>query len=384
MDRAITRDRISHLRDLLGRAVLLPWPSRSKGDRRRWKHLQLADMEDERHLARLEKAGNIGVALGQVSNGLVTIDLDQDSFADGLLAANPLLKDTLRTSASRGCNVWVRCSGDYPSSQKLKNASGDEIGEWRADGNQTIVSGIHPQGVPYRFVVELPVITLSYNAIIWPERILPPRATESNRVRRVKENEVVGESVAVASSRLIRRFSDEELISQVSPTNYRQNNASLFKLARLVKGCETELGQLATTAELKFVFDRWCLVARRFWRHTRDDYWAEFLEAYHYARLGLDQDSIELALNRARTIPLPEVTGFSDERVRLLAGICREMQRLVGDHSFFLPTRKLAQLLRAHWSSVARWLVNLEVLGVIRLAPGEVRKRGGIRCPRYH
>src|SRR4029453_16065563 len=108
MDNTI-QDRIEHLRELLGPAVLLPWPSRSKGARRKWKHLQLADMEDERHLASLRKAGNIGVALGHISNGLVTIDLDQDSYLDALLAANPLLRDTLRTRASRGCNVWVRC-----------------------------------------------------------------------------------------------------------------------------------------------------------------------------------------------------------------------------------------------------------------------------------
>jgi hypothetical protein len=83
-------------------------------------------------------------------------------------------------------------------------------------------------------------------------------------------------------------------------------------------------------------------------------------------------------------MPLPEVTGFSDERVRLLAAICREMQRLVGVNSFFLPTRKLGQLLDVHWSSVARWLVALETLGVIHLAPGEVRQRGGSRSPHYH
>jgi hypothetical protein len=384
MSTAVTSDRISHLLDLLGPVVLLPWPCGSKGNRRKWKHLRLIDMDDANHLAKLERAGNVGVALGQVSNGLVTIDLDRDSYADAFLAANPLLRDTLRTRGSRGCNIWLRCSGGYPSPHKLNNASGDEIGEWRADGNQTIVSGTHPDGMLYQFVVERPVITISYDAVIWPTCILPPRATESNRVRGVREDEVVGGCVLTGSSRLIERFSNGELISQVAPINYHQNNASLFKLARLVKGYETEVGQLATAAELEFVFDRWCLVARRFWRHTRNDYWAEFLEAYHYARLGLDQDPIEVALSRARTLTLPEVTGFTDERVRLLAGICREMQRLVGDHSFFLPTRKLAQLLGAHWSSVARWLVNLEVLGVIRLAPGEVRKRGGSRCPRYH
>jgi hypothetical protein len=78
------------------------------------------------------------------------------------------------------------------------------------------------------------------------------------------------------------------------------------------------------------------------------------------------------------------VTGFTDERVRLLVGICREMQQIVGTHSFFLPTLKLGQLLDVHWSSIARWLRALEPLGVIHLAPGEVRKRGAIRCLRYH
>ena len=132
------------------------------------------------------------------------------------------------------------------------------------------------------------------------------------------------------------------------------------------------------------MFERWCLVAQRFWRHTRDDYWAEFLEACYYARIGLEQDPVESALTRARKMPMPQVAGYTDERVRLLAAICREMRRLVSDNTFFLPTHKLGQLLGAHWSSVARWLVSLQILGVIRLAPGEVRRRGGNRCPRYY
>jgi hypothetical protein len=60
------------------------------------------------------------------------------------------------------------------------------------------------------------------------------------------------------------------------------------------------------------------------------------------------------------------------------------MQQLVGDNSFFLPTRKLGRLLGAHWSTVARWLAALETLAVIRLAPGEVRRRGGNPSPRYY
>src|SRR5215469_7538299 len=133
MSAALKTNRVSRLGELLGPAVLLPWAPGSKGDSRRWKHLQLADMDDVSHQTKLQRAGNIGVALGQVSNGLITIDFDQDSYVETLLTANPLLADTLRTRGRRGCNIWVRCSSGYPASQKLKNSSGDDIGEWRAD-----------------------------------------------------------------------------------------------------------------------------------------------------------------------------------------------------------------------------------------------------------
>jgi Bifunctional DNA primase/polymerase, N-terminal len=383
MSTGVMTDRVFHLHGLLGPAVFLPWPSGSKGNHRKWKHLQLSDMTEPGHQSKLERAGNIGVALGQVSNGLVTIDLDEDNYVDAFLAANPLLKTTLRTRASRGCNIWVRCSSEYPPSQRLKNTSGAEIGEWRADGSQTIIIGTHPEGMLYQFVVEKPAITIVYGAIIWPESILPPRATESNRVRRVRENEVVAACSSDACSSSIEGFISEDSISQLAPTDFRQNNASLFNLARLVKSNEDAVTRLATPEELEFAFERWCEVARRFWRHTRNDYWAEFLQAYHYARIGLNQDPIKLAFERARKAALPKVTGFTDGRVRLLAGICREMERLIGNHSFFLPTRKLGELFGVHWSTVARWLVAFEPLGIIHLAPGEVRRRGGIRCPRY-
>jgi len=377
-------DRISHLLGLLGPALLLPWPPGSKGDYSvKWGRLRLTDMEREGYRAELQRAGNIGVALGAVSHGLVTIDLDEDSYVIAFLAVNPLLNNTLRTRAARGCNIWVRCSGGYPPSQRLKNASGSDVGEWRADGNQTIISGTHPEGLPYQFVVEHPVITIGYDAIIWPESVLPPRATESKRVKGVVENNVVGGGVCGGEDTLVKALGTRDLIAQVAPTGFRQNNASLFKLGRLVISCENTIGRQATTAELQFVFDRWCLCSRPFWRHTREDYWAEFLEAYHYARFGLDEDPIQVAYSRTRAVPLPVVAGFTDERVRVLAAICGEMHRLVGGNSFFLPTRKLGQLIGADWSSVARWLVGLETLGVIHLAPGEVRRRGGSRSPHY-
>jgi hypothetical protein len=231
-------------------------------------------------------------------------------------------------------------------------------------------------------VIEKPVITIDYHEIVWPDVIRPPNATESQRARGVRETKVV--SVGCCSLQ-IQAFCSGDLIARIAPTGYRQNNTSLFKLARLLKSYEDAIGRLPTEQERLLVFDCWCFVARPFWRHSRDEYYAEFLDACHYARIGLDQNPIELAVSRARSSPLPQVRGFTDERIRLLVAICREMQQITGVNPFFLPTRKVAEILGAHCTEAARWLRILEKpLQVIHLAPGEVRRRGGSRSPRYH
>jgi len=57
---------------------------------------------------------------------------------------------------------------------------------------------------------------------------------------------------------------------------------------------------------------------------------------------------------------------------------------MTGANPFYVPIRKLGEILGAHWTQVARWLRALEVLGIICLACGEIRRRGGTRSPRYH
>jgi hypothetical protein len=97
-----------------------------------------------------------------------------------------------------------------------------------------------------------------------------------------------------------------------------------------------------------------------------------------------NEHPIEVAVSRAKAAPLPQVRGFTDERIRLLVAICREIQLITGANPFFLPTRKLGEILGVHYTNVARWLRALEVLRIIHLAPGDVRRRGGSRSPRYH
>jgi hypothetical protein len=60
MRTATTNHSVFRVLAVTGPALLLPWPARSKGSRRKWKHLKLTDMDDIVHRTQLDKAGNIG------------------------------------------------------------------------------------------------------------------------------------------------------------------------------------------------------------------------------------------------------------------------------------------------------------------------------------
>ena len=103
--------------------LLLHWPLGSKGTKKRWKHLKLDVMSNPAYLAKLG-TGNIGVAQGNVSNGLCSVDLDLDDQVGGFLTLNPKLRTTLRTKGERGCNVWFRIVGRSCPTAKIKTDDG--------------------------------------------------------------------------------------------------------------------------------------------------------------------------------------------------------------------------------------------------------------------
>jgi P4 family phage/plasmid primase-like protien len=172
---AATGDIVTELRDLLGQdAVLLPIHLREKGPRiPGWQHLSLDRMNDEAYLAQL-RAGNIGVLLGDASGGLCAIDIDADDQVEPFLALNPRLASTLRTRGARGAQLWVKIVGEYPKLTKLKTRDGDDWGEWRCDGGQSVIHGVHPDGMNYRRIVDEPPIEVAFDEIHWPEHLKLP------------------------------------------------------------------------------------------------------------------------------------------------------------------------------------------------------------------
>ena len=163
----ITQPKVSRLRELLGlEAVLLPCIGKrpiTPG----WQKLTAAAMDDPAHIEALESAPNIGVLLGKASGGLCVVDIDQDGEDEEFLALNPLLADTLRTQGRRGSSFWVRCEGNFPASKKL-----GALGEWRADGNQSIIFGPHPQtDKPYIILNEAAPARIAFAEITWPSGV---------------------------------------------------------------------------------------------------------------------------------------------------------------------------------------------------------------------
>jgi P4 family phage/plasmid primase-like protien len=173
---------LKQISTLIGDAVVIPV---KYGDKcpliNGWPKLSIPDTQKPAFLRNFGTKSNFGVVLGEVSDGLCSIDIDSDEDAAYFLQINPMFEGTLHTRGARGLNIWIRIIGEYPPltqivHRTLTNEQGmlASIGEWRANGAQTVIYGMHPTGVDYQWKNPLPVTEIRYNQIAWPEDWLSP------------------------------------------------------------------------------------------------------------------------------------------------------------------------------------------------------------------
>jgi phage/plasmid-associated DNA primase len=166
------------------------------------------------------EGGNLGVILGRPSamevplTGaryvLASIDVDRDDVVDAFLALNPRLGRTLRTRGRRGCNFWLWVEADaYVAGVKhifdaLPDGTPSKVkwGEWRTDGGQTVVYGVHPDtGGRYQRISESPTpVNLAFADIVWPAGLsLPWMPTPAEQlVARVGPGWMISEKGAIS------------------------------------------------------------------------------------------------------------------------------------------------------------------------------------------
>jgi hypothetical protein len=398
---------VDELRELLGHNVLLlAWTKGSKGTMKKWGHLTVADMTPA-YLKKLEH-GNIGVALGAKSGNLVALDIDDDNLVRPFLAANPFLNNTLQTHGARGRVFWFCVAGEYPAKTvKLKSQFGGDAGEFRSNGSQSIIHGIHPNGKPYQFVNKAKPLVVDFASIVWPTEISnPPKiktellVTDTERQsdgvtekQSHRETDVTDDTEAIVGESVVSKPSSplseavchtiDEAVQLALPGKAHQNNDRLFTLARAVKTLENQSGKF-TPAQLRDVFSRWYKLAAGLLRseQTRDEYMTQFLNAYASAKIPLGDGIIRLAWKQAqeKLLPPEAVENFEDQNMRLVVALCRELQIIAGKEPFYLSARTVQQLLKQDGhATAARWLRSFCVLQILT----ETEKGSGVRASRY-
>lgn len=179
-------DIVTRLQSLLGQEVVLVWtkPREKSPPFSGWQRTTLEMMRDARYLKQLRSGCNLAVLLGEPSSGICSIDIDDDSDVGPFLEANPVLTASLRSKGRRGCNIWIKVQGNYPAPAAIKTRDGKAWGEWRSTGNITLIHGLHPEGLPYRFEHEAPAAEIAFEEIKWPEHLrlpwIPEMAEEPN------------------------------------------------------------------------------------------------------------------------------------------------------------------------------------------------------------
>lgn len=390
---------IEQLREILGPDVLLlGWPKGSKGTKRPWGHLTADKMGDPKYLAKL-KTGNIGVALGAVSGGLCSIDIDSDEAARSFLERNPALQHTFRTRGRKGCNIWLRFSAEHPQRTRFLKSHGNPWGEFRSNGVQTIVWGVHPEGMAYEWLTRHPVLTVDFQSIVWPDGISGIKTTASSQnskngtIPQRDRGDRETEEVCVGVSAPSRSFSAvvytaERVVKECLPTAPGMNHRRLFDLNRGVLALENQEGAKWNVQKRLALFDEWYAAAAKteFLNkgQSKEDYRIEFMSSSSNIRYPLGADGLSEAIEKARNTEFPpEAAQFENPKIKLVIGICYQLQVAAGSEPFFISARSLAKPLEVDWSGCAKWLKALCAWEVIKLVEQGGTKTNPRKASRY-
>ena len=358
--------RVQKIRNLIGeQSLLLALPKGQKKGTINWSKLPHERMEVPAYLDKLE-SGNIAVILGEKSDGLCSIDFDSDEWLELFLkvnAHNPAIVKTLRTRGKRGGNVWIRCRGAYPLRTQFLKVLGEDIGEWRAGGSYTVISGTHPEGGEYRFTFEAQVAEIDFASIKWPEGMIPPKIEEQELPIHPQLNTEA--QIPRSADTQLPRGSDTQEIQEIqvveelcvfdpSPFFAKErgtSNGLLWKMAGRLLRWEKENGREATPAEKHRLFMEWYPNSRNYIdpAHDEESYMMKWLNACVTRRQADDETALTYALEKAQKEPLPAVAvakypiPLKPKAQKLVAFLYHLSCK--GERCFFLSCRDAGKLL---------------------------------------
>lgn len=357
--------------------------------------------------------GGYGVAivLGDVSGGLGVRDFDVEGSyaswaADNAQAAQRL--PTVVTGRPGGHHVYFRLAPGVLTEiragrEKPGNGAinlGD--GELRADVGCYVVAppSIHPTGVPYRWLIplaeEIPVIdprtagllrdwtpthpTEGTEVIISVSSVPSTSSVSSVVSVRSVEEEAIPSASSVEMDGSVAMLVDAA-IRKTQPERTGQRHNCEFQLARELRAIP---GLAARSIDdLKPYVRRWydralLIIGTKEW----ETIWWEFKAAWEDVQFPAGELVADQCLEMAMRADPPECAAkYESKRVRLLVGLCYQLQKAKGALPFFLSCRTAGRLMGVDEKTANLWLRGLcadEVLKVVEKPP-----RGSLRAIRY-
>jgi hypothetical protein len=338
--------------------------------------------------SRIRDLGGVGIVLGAVSGHLWVRDFDDAEAYRVWAEAYPQVAATQPTvKTGRGFHVYGRWSG---ATTVVVHG-----GELRAEGTYVVAPpSPHPSGIVYEWMTPVRdgMVPEANPAVLG----LCPSCNRENgakretqrreRMERTEGIQAARETEAIVGGGFVG-FADkiEDAIARTLPRQFGSRNAQLFKLARALKGIPP-VGEVSEerVRELKPIVRNWYdrAVQNMF---TKDfgETWGEFANAWSKVRHPEGADVLGEALAAATAAPPPAWTEGYAPAQRLLAALCRELQRRAGDADFFLGVETAGKCVSVDKATAWRWLKAFQADGMLRVITKGSQRSGKATRYRY-
>ena len=380
--------------------AVLPIPLGTKKTTVSWKRYQNKGPDLERLKIWFGKADlSIAILLGDVSGGLVVRDFDVLASYQQWAQERPRLAETLPTvETARGYHVYVRADPEQvrrhskPGTKGMILDMGD--GELKAGGYVLAPPSVHPCGKPYRWAVPLPagqiqipfvdlaeVGFLDFGHELQSPNTTNRRSTEEEQKKHrgeteenrgiPKSTEAIGGVCVFVSAAVCappengRQSPEWAAILETLPTGPGRRDRQVFKLAWSLKALPILAG--GPVGDLKPIVREWHRLALPvIGTKPFELTWISFKRAWPRVKFPKGTDPMPQILQASLRMGTPAVAEqYEGEEIRLLVGLCRELQRSAGDGEFYLSCRKAGELIGTDYKTAWEYLWLLKEDGIL-------------------
>ena len=375
---------------------ILPIGPEKKPAVRRWKRYQSQPPSQPtlRCWFKRPNLNGLAVICGPVSGGLVVRDFDDEAAYECWAGEHPELAAKLPTvRTARGQHLFFT----VPGLHKILTVKVNSIttGELRAAGYVLLPPSKHPVGQIYTWVNPLPEGPLPrldpVDAGLMPDSLAPQlmaldssKPMQQREQRQLRTTETTDDMVALGGGASAKQKIPihDELLELTQPHGPGDRNRAIFDLARALKAlpalCDADPRELRPNVVQWHKMALPVIATKPF-----EETWIDFLQAWPKVKYPLGTGPMEETFKRAKSAtPPPEATRYDQTKVKLLASLCRELQRDAGKGPFFLSCRTAGRLLEVDHTTAWRWLMVLFVQdGLLEVT--ERGRPGGRRATRF-